>query len=131
MKAQAGGPLGAKIRNWNDCPASTPFPRWLPERRNDKYTKGHSSGLRLQIADQIPHPHVQSIGNGLERSQRHALPAGFNPVQMHAVQTGQLRQFVLGDGLLPTNRFDPCADGFLNVLQRLQPRAYAALKHPA
>ena len=86
---------------------------------------------RSHIPDQIPHFNVEGVSDDLERSQRHALPAGFDPVQMHAVQAGQLRQLVLRYPLLAANRFDLPADEFLNVLQRLQTRAYAAFRHPA
>ena len=86
---------------------------------------------RLHIPDQIPHLNVQSIGDDLERSQRHALLAGFNPVQMHAVQPRQLRQLVLRHAFLAASRLDISSDNFLNVLQRLQAKAYAAFRHPA
>jgi hypothetical protein len=42
---------------------------------------------------------------------------------MDAVQPGQLRQLILRDALSTANGFDLSADDFLNVLQRLQPRA--------
>ena len=87
--------------------------------------------MGLEIADQVPHLDVKSICNQLKRPKCHALPAGFDPVQMHAVQPGQLRKLVLRHALFAANRFDIPANEFLNVLQRLQPRAYAVFKHPA
>lgn len=86
---------------------------------------------RLDVADQVADLHVKGIGNQFQCSQRHALLAGFDPVQMDAVQPGQLRQLVLRQALLGARGLDVSADNFLNVLQRLQPRVYAALKHPA
>jgi len=70
------------------------------------------------VADQVAHFHFQRIGDDLQRSQRHTLLAGFDPVQVNAVQPGQLCQLVLA--FLHANRLDFSANNLLNVLQRLQ-----------
>lgn len=83
------------------------------------------------IPDQIAHFNVQGIGNDFQRSQGHALPAGFDPVQVDAVQPRQFRKLILSYAFLRASGLDVPADRPLNILQRLQTRAYAALKHPA
>ena len=92
----------------------------------------HSESVgKLQTADQIPHPNVQCVSDNLQRSQRHALPPGLNPVEMDAVQPGQLRELVLRDAFSPANRLDPYADNFLNVLQRSSLGRMLLSRHPA
>jgi len=69
----------------------------------------------LQVPDQISHLDVQSVSDDLQRSQRHTLLAGFDPIQMHTVESRQLRQLVLRHALLAANRLNVPADNFLNV----------------
>jgi len=84
----------------------------------------------LHIPNQVAHLYVESIRDDFQRSQCHPLPPGLDPVQVHAVQPGRLRELVLRCLLCAANRFDFPADRFLNVLHRLQPRAYAAFTAP-
>ena len=57
--------------------------------------------------------------------------AGFQPIEMNAIQPGHVRQFVLSDSLPLANQTDSRSDDFLDVLQLIRLWAYAALKHPA
>jgi hypothetical protein len=86
------------------------------------------------IADKIAHRDIECVRDDLQRVQRHALAAVFQPVQMDAIEAGKLRKLILRDPLLASQRPDPFADGPVDVLRSLQSislRVYAALKHPA
>lgn len=47
--------------------------------------------LSLQVVDEVADSNVESIGDDLQSSQRHALFPGFEPVEMRAVQPRPLR----------------------------------------
>ena len=61
------------------------------------------------LPDEIPDAHVERVRNQLQCSQRHALLAAFQPVQVDAIQPSQIRQLILRDALRQPRRPDTLA----------------------
>jgi hypothetical protein len=83
------------------------------------------------LPHEVPDAHAERVRDQLKRSQCHALLATFQPVEVDAIQTSQIRELVLRDPLRLPCRPDSLADRYLDVLQGLRLLAYAAWKHPA
>ena len=71
----------------------------------------------LHSPNQIADPNLQSIGDVLERIERHALAPILQPVEVNTIQTGKLRELVLSDSLFRAYCSDSLANESLDVLQ--------------
>jgi hypothetical protein len=66
---------------------------------------------------EVAHPHTQSVGNDLERVQRHTLKPVFNPVEVHAIQASQFCKLILRDSSAATDCPDSLPYESVYVLQ--------------
>ena len=69
---------------------------------------------------QIRNADSERVGDDFQRPQGHALPSGFESVQVDAVQTSPFRQLILRNSLLLADRLDSLAYDVLDVLQTLR-----------
>ncbi len=71
----------------------------------------------LEASQQIGGPNAESIGDGLQRAQGHALETSLQPVEVGTVQPGPVREFFLAPALFRPKFADPLAYRAVNVLQ--------------
>lgn len=85
----------------------------------------------LQPPNQVAHPDFQRVSDDLQRIERHALAPILQPVEVHAIQTGKLRELVLSDSLFSAYCSDSLANESIDILQCSRVLARSLQKHPA
>jgi hypothetical protein len=79
---------------------------------------GEKMYVGLQPSNQIANRDLQSVGDNLQRIERHALEPILQPVEVHSIQTGKFGKLILGYSLLDPNCPDSLANGSIDVLQQ-------------